>query len=74
MQALLQKKFRRVKLCRMDLFDLPQVAVAKALNKPKSTVCRWFKLRRIPQHMLVEVEEKLGYRREDVRPDLPWRK
>lgn len=58
----------------MDIFSLRQIDIARALNRPKSTVCKWFRKRRIPIHELERIENIFGFKREDLRPDVPWRK
>lgn len=57
-----------------SIFDMKQADVARALNRDRSIVCRWFKKRKIPVSELERIETILGFKREDVRPDLPWRK
>lgn len=70
----MQKKFHCVELWVMSIWDERQIDVAKKLGRPKSVVCRWFKLRRVPVNVLDEVEKHYGDKREDLRPDVPWRK
>jgi DNA-binding transcriptional regulator YdaS (Cro superfamily) len=70
----LQKKFHYVELYAMSIWDERQSDVARRLGKPKSVICRWFKLRRVPIRELDDVERIYGDKREDLRPDVPWRK
>lgn len=57
-----------------SIFDIPPKKVMEATGRPRSTVYRWYAMRRIPIEELDRIEKIFGFKREDVRPDLPWRK